>query len=162
LPARISSLDATALSDAIRTRQVSCVEVMNAYLDQIARLNAKVNAIVALQDRHDLLKQAEEKDAQLARGECQGWMHGFPQAIKDLEMTKGIVTTMGSPIFRQFVPQTDAIVVERMRRSGAIIIAKTNVPEFGLGSTARRSMPTTSREPPAAAAAERRWQWRCT
>ena len=127
-------LNATALSDAIKTRQVSCVEVMNAYLDQIERLNAKVNAIVALQDRDTLLKQAEEKDAQLARGEYQGWLHGFPQAIKDLEMTKGIVTTMGSPIFRQFVPQTDAIVVERMRRSGAIIIAKTNVPEFGLGS----------------------------
>ena len=104
---------------------------MNAYLDQIERLNAKVNAIVALQDRDTLLKQAEEKDAQLARGEYQGWLHGFPQAIKDLEMTKGIVTTMGSPIFRQSVPQTDAIVVERMRRSGAIIIAKTNVPEFG-------------------------------
>jgi amidase len=127
-------LDGTALSDAIRTRQVSCVEVMNAYLDQIARLNPKVNAIVALQDRDALLKQAEEKDGALARGEYQGWLHGFPQAIKDLEMTKDIVTTMGSPIFRQFVPQTDSIVVERMRRAGAIIIGKTNAPEFGLGS----------------------------
>jgi amidase len=123
----IVMLDATALSDAIRTRQVSCVEVMNAYLDQIARLNAKVNAIVALQ-------QAEEKDRQLARGDYEGWLHGFPQAIKDLETTRGVVTTFGSPIFLLFVPQSDSIVVERMRRAGAIIIGKTNVPEFGLGS----------------------------
>src|SRR5690349_19686126 len=83
-PSDIVMLDGTALSDAIRTRQISCVEVMNAYLDQIGRLNPRVNAIVALQDREALLKQARERDEQLGRGEYQRWLHGFPQAIKDL------------------------------------------------------------------------------
>src|SRR5690349_17737061 len=89
----IVMLDGTALSDAIRTRQVSCVEVMNAYLDQIGRLNPRVNAIVALQDREALLKQARERDEQLGRGEYQRWLHGFPQAIKDLVSVKGIRST---------------------------------------------------------------------
>src|SRR5215213_2299994 len=130
----IVSMDGTALSDAIRTRQVSCVEVMSAYLDHIARVNPKVNAIVALQDRENLLQQARDRDDQISRGEYQGWLHGFPLAIKDLEATKGIVTTQGSPIFKNFVPQTDSIMVERMRRAGCIVIGKSNVPEFGLGS----------------------------
>jgi amidase len=107
---------------------------MSAYLDHIARVNPKVNAIVALQDRQDLLRQARERDDQISRGEYQGWLHGFPQAIKDLEPTKGIVSTQGSPIFKDFVPQADSIIVERMRRAGCIIIGKTNTPEFGLGS----------------------------
>src|SRR5215213_7461026 len=133
-PSDIVNMDGTALSDAIRTRQVSCVEVMSAYLDHIARVNPKVNAIVALQDRQDLLRQARERDDQISRGEYQGWLHGFPQAIKDLEPTKGIVSTQGSPIFKGFVPQADSIIVERMRHAGCIIIGKTNTPEFGLGS----------------------------
>jgi amidase len=130
----IVMLDGTALSDAIRTRQVSCVEVMNFYLDQIDRLNPRVNAIVALQEREVLLKQARERDDQLSRGAYKGWLHGFPQAIKDLEPVKGIRSTRGSPIFKDFIPASDAIVVERMRAAGSIIIGKTNAPEFGLGS----------------------------
>jgi hypothetical protein len=122
------------LSAAIHAKRVSCVEVMNAYLDHIARLNPKVNAIVALQDRAGLLTQARERDAQLARGEYQGWMHGFPHAVKDLQPVKGITMTMGSLLYKGFVPTTDAIFVERIKRAGAIIIGKTNTPEFGLGS----------------------------
>lgn len=132
--AEIVNLDAVALSSAIRTKQVSCVEVMNAYLDHVERLNPRVNAIVSLQPREDLIKQATERDAQLSRGEHLGWMHGFPHAVKDLEPTSGIRTTMGSPLFKNFIPRTDSIMVERIRRVGAIIIGKTNVPEFGLGS----------------------------
>ena len=130
----IVELDAIALSSAIKSRRVSCVEVMNAYLDHIDRMNPRVNAIVSLQNRDDSLKQAKNRDEQLARGEYLGAMHGFPQAIKDLEPTKGIRTTFGSPLFKDFVPKEDAIVVERMKRAGSIIIGKTNVPEFGLGS----------------------------
>lgn len=128
------SLDAVALADAIRTRRVACVEVMRAYLDQISRLNSAVNAIVALQDRDRLLAEARERDEQLSRGLYLGPLHGFPQAIKDLERTAGVRTTFGSPLFKDFVPQSDEIVVARMRRAGAIVIGKTNVPEFGLGS----------------------------
>ena len=130
----IVMMDGGALSRAIKSRQVSCVEVMNGYLDQIDALNPKVNAIVSLQDRGGLIEQAKARDEELARGEYRGWMHGFPQAIKDLTATKGIRTTQGSRIFKDFVPAADAIMVERFKRAGAIIIGKTNTPEFGLGS----------------------------
>jgi Asp-tRNA(Asn)/Glu-tRNA(Gln) amidotransferase A subunit family amidase len=127
----IVKMDGLALSHAIQSKQASCVEVMNAYLDHIDALNPKVNAIVSLQDRGGLVEQAKTSDAELARGEHRGWMHGFPQAIKDLTATKGIRTTQGSRIFKDFVPAADAIMVERMKRAGAIIIGKTNTPEFG-------------------------------
>src|SRR5512135_3017557 len=96
----IVMLDATALRDAIKSKRVSCVEVMNAYLDHIERFNPRVNAIVSLQDRKGLLAQAQHRDEQLVRGEYLGCMHGFPQAIKDLEPTEGIRTTMGSPLLK--------------------------------------------------------------
>ncbi|SEB05986.1 amidase [Variovorax sp. YR216] len=134
----ITGWSAIELSRAIQSRSVSCVEVMNAYLAQVDKLNPKVNAIVSQQPRDGLLEQAKERDAQLAAakndGRTVGWMHGFPQAPKDLAATAGIVTTQGSPIFKNYVPKTDAIVVERARKSGAVLIGKTNTPEFGLGS----------------------------
>ncbi len=130
----IVMLDAVALSCAIQQREISCVEVMLAYLEQIERLNPRVNAIVSLQHRADLLEQASQRDSELARGDARGVLHGFPHAIKDLEHTAGIRTTLGSPLFKDFVPKTDAIIVERIKRAGAIILGKTNVPEFGLGS----------------------------
>jgi amidase len=130
----IVMMDALALSRAIKSKQISCAEVMNATLDHIERLNPRVNAIVSLQDRGGLIKQAETRDAELARGEYCGWMHGFPLAVKDLFATKGIRTTQGSRIFKDFVPPADAIMVERMKRTGGIVIGKTNTPEFGLGS----------------------------
>jgi amidase len=130
----IVMMDARALAAAIAGKKLSCVEVMTAYLDHIARLNPTVNAIVALQDRAGLLAQARERDAQVARGEIMGPLHGFPHAVKDLQPVKGIRSTSGSPILKDFVPSHDALVVERMRAAGAIFIGKTNVPEFGLGS----------------------------
>jgi amidase len=133
-PSDIVMMDAGTLADAIRARQVSCVEVMTAYLDHIEKLNPKVNAIVALQDRGALLTQAGERDAQLARGEVMGPMHGLPHAVKDLAAVKGMPMAMGSPILKDFVPAADSIMVERLRKAGAIFIGKTNTPEFGLGS----------------------------
>jgi amidase len=126
--------DARRLSDAIHARAVSCVEVMTAYLEQIDRLNPTVNAIVSLEPRESLLRQARQRDEALARGESLGWMHGFPHAVKDLMLTRGIRSTWGSPLLADFVPDVDAITVERLRNAGAILIGKTNVPEFGLGS----------------------------
>jgi len=133
-PPDIVLMDARALARSIRARRLSCAEVMAAYLDHIDRVNPLVNAIVSLQDRDSLLRQAAERDAELARGEDRGWMHGLPHAVKDLAPTRGIRTTWGSPIFADFIPEADAIFVERLRRAGAILIGKTNVPEFGLGS----------------------------
>jgi amidase len=126
-------LDALALSKAIHTKKVSCREVMVAFLDHIDRVNPHVNAIVSLQDRESLLKQADERDVQLARGASAGWMHGFPHAVKDLAATKGIRTSGGSPLL-DAVPDHDAYFVERLRKAGVILIGKTNAPEFGLGS----------------------------
>ncbi len=133
-PTDLVSLDAVALASAIRSRRVSCVEVMTAFLDQIDRHNPAVNAIVALQDRGALIRQATERDAQAKRGDWLGPLHGFPHAVKDLEPVKGIVSSRGSPIFRNFVPAADSLMVERLRRAGVIFIGKTNTPEFGLGS----------------------------
>jgi amidase len=127
-------MDATSLASVIHTRRASCVEVMTAYLDHIEEVNVGVNAIVALQDRGELLAQAAERDAQLARGESMGPLHGFPHAVKDLENVKGIRTTLGSPILKDFVPTADSLMVARLRNAGAIFIGKTNTPEFGLGS----------------------------
>src|ERR1700746_845103 len=133
-PVDIVMMDAASLESTIRSRRVSCVEVMNAYLDHIEKLNPKVNAIVALQDRPGLLARARERDAQLARGESMGPLHGFPHAVKDMQPVKGIRSTSGSPILKEFVPTADSLMVERLRNAGAIIIGKTNTPEFGLGS----------------------------
>jgi amidase len=127
-------LDAVALAAAIRARHVSCREVMTAYLDHIERINPRVNAIVALQERKGLLANAEERDAQLQRDEPVGPLHGFPLAVKDLSPVKGLPLTMGSPIFKDFIADTDNVMVTRMRKAGAIFIGKTNTPEFGLGS----------------------------
>jgi amidase len=127
-------MDAVTLAKTIKAKEVSCRAVMEAFLNHIDRINSKVNAIVSIQDRETLLKQADERDAQLARGEYLGWLHGFPQAVKDLTATKGILTTQGSPLLKNFIPQADAFLVERLKKSGAIIIGKTNTPEFGLGS----------------------------
>jgi amidase len=127
-------MDATVLSKAIHSREVSCVEVMIAYLDHIDAFNPKVNAIVALQERAALLAAAGERDTQLNRGKPMGPLHGFPHAVKDLQAVAGIRMTSGSPLFKDFVPHADSLMVERLRSAGAIFIGKTNTPEFGLGS----------------------------
>ncbi|MDM0112900.1 amidase [Variovorax sp. J22R133] len=137
-PNEITGWNAVQLSKAIHSRSVSCVEVMTAYLGQIDRLNPKVNAIVSVQARDGLMAQAAERDTQLASaikgGQRVGWMHGFPQAPKDLTNTAGILTTQGSPILKNNVPKADSIIVERVRKSGVVLVGKTNTPEFGLGS----------------------------
>ncbi len=127
-------MDAVALAAAIRARAVSCVEVMNACLDRIERLNPLINAIVSIRPRDQLIAEAKRCDEELARGDAVGPLHGFPHAVKDLEPTAGIRTTFGSPLFRDFVPDHDSLQVARLKRAGAIIIGKTNTPEFGLGS----------------------------
>ena len=134
----ITDLTAHALSRAIRAGEVSCREVMAATLARIDAVNPGVNAIVNLRGHEVLLREADERDAQLRRGATPegpiGWMHGMPQAIKDLSPTAGIATTLGSPLLRDFVPAHDGLMVQRMKAAGCIVIGKTNVPEFGLGS----------------------------
>ena len=127
-------ISADALSQAIHSKQVSCREVMQITLNQIAQHNPQSNALVSLADGDDLLRQADERDAQLARGESMGWMHGMPQAMKDLSHVAGFRTTLGSPLMRDVVASEDGLMASRMKASGCIVIGKTNTPEFGLGS----------------------------
>jgi amidase len=130
----ITDLDAHALSRAIHARAVSCVEVMRAYLARIHRINPKLNAIVNLAPDDTLLAQAAERDAELLRGESRGFLHGMPQAIKDAASASGFPTTYGSPLMKNQVARVDSVMVERMKTAGCIVIGKTNMPEFGLGS----------------------------
>lgn len=130
----VVKLDALQLSHAIHQKQVSCCEVMQAYLDHIERTNPLVNAIVSLRPREILMAEAQARDDELARSRSAGWMHGFPHAVKDFASTAGLRTTFGSPLFADHIPSTDAIFVERLRAAGAIIIGKTNTSEWGLGS----------------------------
>jgi amidase len=125
---------AVDLAEAIRRRQVSCVEVMGTYLDRIEALNPRVNAIVALRERGELMRAAAARDDQLARGEYLGWLHGFPFAVKDLAAAEGLLWTEGSPIYGRRIADVDDPFVRRVKDAGAILVGKTNVPEFGLGS----------------------------
>ena len=130
----LTDLDATALSAAIHARQVSCTEVMQAYLARIHRLNPQAVAIVNLADEEGLLAQARACDAELAQGHSRGWLHGIPQAIKDASNALGFPTTFGSPLMVKNMPREDNLMTARMKAAGCIVIGKTNMPEFGLGS----------------------------
>ncbi|MBT3555283.1 MAG: amidase [Chloroflexi bacterium] len=108
-------------------------ELVNAHLDQIERLNPAVNAMVTMV-AESALEQACEADMARMDGEEMGPLYGLPIAIKDLQNTKGILTTQGSLIYKDFVPESDALIVERVKKAGAIVIGKSNTPEFGAGS----------------------------
>lgn len=125
---------ACELAGLVARREVSAVEVMRAHLARIEEANPRLNAIVTLLPEATLLAAAASADAAVAAGEPLGPLHGLPVAHKDLTLTRGIRTTFGSPIFADFVPGENALIVERLRAAGAITIGKTNTPEFGAGS----------------------------
>lgn len=124
---------ATTLRRMLETREVSAVEILNAHLGRIDAVNPSVNAIVTLVPEH-AQRLAEAVDKRLAAGESAGLLAGLPIAHKDLIPTRGIRTTFGSPLFEHHVPDTDALVVERLLAAGAVSLGKTNTPEWGAGS----------------------------
>ncbi len=130
----ITSFGASHLSQLIHSKQVSCQEVMQASLARIAQVNPRVNAIVNLRPADELLMEACQHDALLAQGRSKGWLHGIPQAIKDISPCTGLPNTQGSALLKAFIPKEDGLMVQRMKAAGAIVIGKTNTPEFGLGS----------------------------
>lgn len=130
----ICFMRAVDLLDAIRHKKLSAREVMQAHLKQINRVNSKVNAMVTLVPEEKLMAQAGAADEALAKGNWLGPLHGLPVGVKDLHETSGIRTTFGSPLHKDFVPDFDCRLVQREKNAGAIVIGKTNVPEFGLGS----------------------------
>lgn len=125
---------ASLLAGQLRTAQRSAREVMEAFLDRIEVCNPRVNAICTLIPREEALKLAGAADDALQRSKETGPLHGLPLAVKDLADTRGIRTTLGSPIFADNVPAQDSLLVRRLKQAGALIIGKTNTPEFGAGS----------------------------
>ncbi|WP_407691080.1 amidase [Rubrobacter marinus] len=126
-------MTATELAGRIRRGELSATEVMEAHLERIEAVNPRINAVVTLLPER-AMEGARAADEVLARGLPVGPLHGLPVAHKDLALTRGIRTTFGSPIFADFVPETDALIVERLRAAGAVTVGKTNTPEFGAGS----------------------------
>ena len=129
----ICHLSAVEMARLVRARELSARELLSAHLAHIERVNPTVNAIVTLVP-DQALEQARLADEAMARRRAVGPLHGLPIAHKDLQPTKGIRTTFGSPIFRDFMPAEDSLLVERVRQAGAILVGKTNTPEFGAGS----------------------------
>ncbi|WP_282151458.1 amidase [Ruegeria atlantica] len=126
----LSQTTATALLAALSARRLLAADLMRETLDRIAAVNPPLNAIVALRDEEALMAEARALDA----GPVTGPLHGLPIAVKDLVNVAGVVSSQGSPLYRDHVPEQDDLIAARMRAAGAILIGKTNTPEFGLGS----------------------------
>ena len=142
----LSYMPATELAQAIRTRQVSSVEVTQHFYERIERLDTQLNSYLALCE-DQALADARAADEAVARGWALGPLHGIPISIKDLEMTKGIQTTLGSYLFRDRTPEIDSIVVERVKAAGAIVLGKTNTPEFGQSGSTENKVSDPCRNP---------------
>ncbi len=130
----ICYLTALEMLALLRAKKISARELMQAHLQQIEKINSKVNAIITLVPENELLAQALAADEAFAKGKPTGALHGLPVAAKDLTETKGIRTTYGSPLWKDNIPTADSLLVSRQKKAGAIIIGKSNVPELGMGS----------------------------
>ena len=126
-------LTAVELAAMIRRGDVSAVEVLAAHMEQIEKVDPALNAIITYLPELalDIARAADEKQA---RGDELGVLHGLPIAHKDLSETAGIRTTMGSPVFSDYVPEADDLIIARLKQAGCVTLGKTNVPEFGAGS----------------------------
>ena len=138
--------DAVTLAAKVRARAIGPVEVIKATLDRIATLNPKINALCTLA-AEQALSAARELERRLAQGEDGGPLAGVPVGIKDVIQTSGIRTTCGSPLLKDFVPDTDAITVTRVKQAGAIVIGKTNTPEFAAGASTFNALFGATRNP---------------
>jgi Asp-tRNA(Asn)/Glu-tRNA(Gln) amidotransferase A subunit family amidase len=134
----LTRLSAAELARRIRAREVSPVEAVEAYLRRVERLNPTLNAVVTLAP--DALERAREAEAAAARGEFKGWLHGVPLTVKDTVDVRGLRTTCGSRVRAEFVAEEDAPAVARLRAAGAIILGKTNCPEFALDYTSENPL----------------------
>ena len=137
---------ALALAAQVRAGAISAVEVVEATLARIAALNPKLNAICTLA-ADEALSAARDLDRRLRRGEHGGALAGVPVGIKDVIQTGGIRTTYGSPMLKDFIPKTDAITVARVKEAGAVVIGKTNTPEFAAGASTFNAVFGATRNP---------------
>jgi len=127
----LADRSASELAQLVRSREVSPVAVLDACLERLERFNPTLNAVVTVNER--ARDDARELERRLTKGETPGLLCGLPVGIKDVTPVKGLRTTFGSPLYRDFVPAEDALVVQRLRAAGAVILGKTNTPEFAAG-----------------------------
>ncbi len=146
MSAELAFMSAVELAKSIREKRVSSLEATENFFQRIDQLDSKLNTYLTL-CRDQALADARAADAAVQQGAELGPLHGVPISIKDLETTKGVVTTMGSAIFMDRVPDMDSIVVERVKASGAIILGKTNTPEFGQSGTTENKLGEPCRNP---------------
>ena len=146
MSAELAFVSAVELAKSIREKNVSSLEATENFFQLIDQLDSKLNSYLTL-CRDQALADARAADAAVQQGAELGPLHGVPISIKDLETTKGVVTTMGSAIFKDQVPDMDSIVVERVKASGAIILGKTNTPEFGQSGTTENKLGEPCRNP---------------
>ena len=170
-PDELASLSATALARRIRQKKLSAVEAVRASIARIEAVNPSLNAVVHTCFER-ALREAREADKLLAKGSPRGPLHGVPMTIKDSLDTEGVVTTGGTVGRLHYIPQKDATVVARLRKAGAILLGKTNTPEFtlaggGIPESMRqpisfmgsRAIPTDRRARPRAAAVAQARSW---
>ena len=146
MSADLAFMSAVELAQAIRQKKVSSLEATENFLQRIDRLDSQLHSYLTLR-QDEALADARAADEAVQMGSELGPLHGVPISIKDLEMTKGVTTTMGSAVFRDRVPDMDSIVVERVKASGAIILGKTNTPEFGQSGTTENKLGDPCRNP---------------
>jgi aspartyl-tRNA(Asn)/glutamyl-tRNA(Gln) amidotransferase subunit A len=137
-PEDILELNLTELSKLIAARALSSAEAVKAALTRVEQLEGKLNAFITVL-RERAPAQAKQGDEEIARGNYRGPLHGVPVTIKDMFETAGVLTTGGSKILADWIPETDSTLVERLHAAGAIIIGKTNLDEFGHGGTSTLS-----------------------
>src|SRR5712671_4363085 len=128
----INFMSATKLAEQIRAKKVSALEAVNAFIDRQLLVNDRLNAVV-MNCYARAKEEAKALDAKAAKGEWVGPLHGVPITIKDSLDTEGVISTGATYGRQQYIPKKDATVVARVRKAGAILLGKTNTPEFTLG-----------------------------
>ena len=127
-------LSIAQLSELIRAKEISSLEATNAYLNRISRIDGILNSYITV-THEEARKSAVEADESIADGNYHGPLHGIPLAVKDQFFTKGIRTTAGSNLLSEFIPEKDAVVVEKLKAAGSVILGKLNLSEFALGES---------------------------
>ena len=146
MSSELAFMSAVELAQSIRDKKVSSLEATENFFQRIDQLDSRLHSYLTL-CRDQALADARAADAAVRQGAELGPLHGVPISIKDLETTKGVVTTMGSAVFKDRVPDMDSIVVERVKAAGAIILGKTNTPEFGQSGTTENKLGEPCRNP---------------
>ncbi len=147
MPKHIYELEALELIKNIKEGNLRVYEVVEEFLERIEKVETKINAFITLRDREEILREAKEKDGVLRRGQAKSVLFGLPVAVKDNISTENIRTTCGSKMLYNYVPPYDATVIKLLKREGAIILGKTNMDEFAMGSSTETSFFGPTRNP---------------